>query len=236
MRKRRALKIVSAILLLCALLFVAFVVLHLRYITVSGCETKTPDEVISLSGLKKGVSIFSVDTRKALESLGGDPYIKPVSVTIIYPDRINITIEERKEAAYIKEGDDILVIDKEGWLLKILMSTDTAPYTQVLGLNMNEFTVGKPLGAADTFQLSVLSKVMTEAATSGLDIISIDVSIAADVTLEMKDGFTAELGDDMDLTEKFVLIKSSADELKGMGKTSGIIDVASAIEAYYREK
>ncbi len=236
MGKRRALKIVSAILLFCALLFVAFEVLHLRYITVTGCEAKTPDEIISLSGLETGVSIFGVDTDKAMKALGGDPYIKPVSVTIVYPDRVSITVEERKEAAYIKKGGDVLVIDNEGWLLKILMNTDTVTYTQVLGLNLGEYTVGKPLGAADTFQLMVLSKVLTEADAEGLELVSIDVSIAADVILETEEGFIIELGDDMDLEKKFSLVKSAASELKGMGKTSGIIDVASANGAYYREK
>jgi cell division septal protein FtsQ len=227
---------VSVILLLCAFLFVAFEVLHLRYITVTGCEAKTPDEIISLSGLETGVSIFSVDTDKAMKALGGDPYIKPVSVTIVYPDRVNITVEERKEAAYIKKGGDVLIIDNDGWLLNILMNTDTVTYTQVLGLNLDEFTVGRQLGAADQFQLSVLSEVMTEADAEGLELVSIDVSIAADVILVIKEGFTVELGDDMNLKEKFSLIKSAASELKGMGKTSGIIDVASANGAYYREK
>lgn len=236
MGKRRALKIVSFILLLCALLFVAFEVLHLRSITVTGCETKTPEDVISLSGLETGVSIFTVDTGKALEALRKDPYIKPVSVDIVYPDRVNITIEERKEAAYIKKDNIVFVIDKEGWLLNILMNTDTAPYAQVLGLNMDEFIVGKPLGAADMFQLLVLSKALTEAEASGLELVSIDIAIAADVILETKDGFTVELGDDMNLQKKFSLIKSAIAELKGRGKTSGIIDVASAANAYYREK
>lgn len=214
----------------------AFEVLHLRNITVTGCETKTPDEVISLSGLETGVSIFTVDTKKAMEALGNDPYIKPVSVSVIYPDSVNITIVERKEAAYIKKDNNVLIIDNEGWLLNILMNTDTATYLQVLGLNVDEYTVGKQLGAADTFQLLVLSKVLAEAEESGLGLLSIDVSIAADVILELDDGFTVELGDDMNLKEKFSLIKSAITELKGAGKAAGIIDVASALKAYYREK
>lgn len=214
----------------------AFEVLHLRNITVTGCETKTPDEVISLSGLETGVSIFTVDTKKAMEALGYDPYIKPVSVSVIYPDSVNITIVERKEAAYIKKDNNVLIIDNEGWLLNILMNTDTATYLQVLGLNVDEYTVGKQLGAADTFQLLVLSKVLAEAEESGLGLLSIDVSIAADVILELDDGFTVELGDDMNLKEKFSLIKSAITELKGAGKAAGIIDVASALKAYYREK
>lgn len=236
MGKRKALKIVSVILFLCALLFVAYEVLHLRSITVSGCENRSSEEIISLSGLKTGVSIFDINTDKAMEALSTDPYIKPVSVSIVYPDRVAITIKERKEAAYIKKDNAVLIIDDEGWLLNILMNTDTAPYPQVLGLNMDEFTVGKCLEAADTFQLYVLSKVLTAARLSGFELVSIDVSLAADVVLKMKDGFTVEIGDDMELEKKFGLIISAESQLKEMGKTSGIIDVASAVKAYYREK
>jgi cell division septal protein FtsQ len=234
--KRKALKIVSAILLLCALVFVAFEVLHLRKIVVTGCETRSEDEIISLSGLETGVSIFDVDTQSVKDALGSDPYISPVDVSVVYPDCVKITIQERKEAAYIKKDGTLLIIDSEGWLLRILTTADAVQYPEVRGVNMDELTVGKRVCSADTFQLDVLSRVLGQARLSEVGIKSVDLTYAADVVIETDDGFFAEIGDDTQLDQKLKLLKSSIAELKEMGKAGGIIDVASAAEAYYREK
>lgn len=236
MGKRKALKIVSAVFLLCALVIVAFEVLHVRKINVSGCETRSEDDIIALSGLETGVSVFIVDTQKAIDALSRDPYIEPVDVSISYPDCVKVTIRERKEAAYIKKEDTLLIIDSEGWLLRILTNQDAPPYPEVKGAVLDELSVGKRVSGADTFQLDVLSKVISQAGTSKVGLKSIDLKYAADVVLEINDGFIVEIGDDMKLGEKFELLKSSMARLKEMGKTGGIIDVASPLNAYYREK
>ena len=236
MGKRKALKIVSAVFLLCALVIVAFEVLHVRKIAVSGCETRSEDDIIALSGLETGVSVFSVDTQKAIDALGRDPYIEPVDVSISYPDCVKVTIRERKEAAYIKKEDTLLIIDSKGWLLRIITNQDAPPYPEAKGVMLGEISVGKRVSGADTFQLDVLSKVISQAGTSKVGLKSIDLKYAADVVLELNDGFLVEIGDDMNLEEKFGLLKSSIARLKEMGKTGGIIDVAAPPNAYYREK
>jgi hypothetical protein len=103
-------------------------------------------------------------------------------------------------------------------------------------LQLNGFIIGNRLGAADEFQLYVLSKVLKQAKISGVGLLSVDVTIAADVTAETEDGYIVELGDDLNLEDKFTLLMTSMDELSATGKTGGIIDVASAASAYYREK
>ncbi len=236
MGKRKALKIVSAVFLLCALVIVAFEVLHVRKINVSGCETRSEDDIIALSGLETGVSVFIVDTQKAIDALSRDPYIEPVDVSISYPDCVKVTIRERKEAAYIKKEDTLLIIDSEGWLLRILTNQDAPPYPEVKGAVLDELSVGKRVSGADTFQFDVLSKVISQAGTSKVGLKSIDLKYAADVVLEINDGFIVEIGDDMKLGEKFELLKSSMARLKEMGKTGGVIDIASPPNAYYREK
>jgi cell division protein FtsQ len=236
LRKRKALKIISAILLICALVFAAYEILKVRNITVSGCETISTENVITLSGLKKGESIFLVDAEKIRKALASDPYIAPVNVAVEYPDSVAITIKERKEAAYVIENGKALVIDDECYLLKILDYTTGIAYPMVSGLSLQVFNVGERLGASDAFQLDVLSEILVEAESSGMELKSLDVSIAADVVIDTGEGYKVELGDDTNLDYKFKLVKTSVDKLKELGKTGGIIDVASGAEGYYREK
>ena len=236
MGKRKALKIISIIILLCALVFVAYEVLQVRKVYVEGCETITEDKVFSLSGLKLDESIILVDTQKVMDAISADPYIKPVSVTIKYPDTINITIEERKEAVYVRNADLILILDKEGYLLKIVSQTESLPGIEVTGLPTDGFTIGKRVGSSDIFKVDELSKLLEMAEYSGIALTSVDLSLATDVIVKIEDGYTVEIGDDNNLEEKFNLVKSSVKELEEMGKIGGIIDVASAKNVYYREK
>lgn len=235
MKKRKALKTASVIVLVCALIFVAFEIFRVRYITVSGCETVSAKDVVALSGIKTGELVFEIDTNKAMEAIGAAIDIKPVSIVIEYPNSVKITVEERKEAACIQESGTFLIIDDEGWLLKITNGS-VAQYPMVTGLSLGDYNVGEKLGASDAFQLDVLSEVLKETESTGTAVKNVDVSIASDVVIELNNGFKAELGDDTNLDQKFKLMKSSVDKLQGMGKTGGIIDVASGTTAYYREK
>jgi cell division protein FtsQ len=234
LKKGKAFKIVSLILLVCALAFAAYEILKVRNITVSGCETKNKEDITALSGLKYGDSIFLIDAEKVSKALASDPYIKPLKVEVEYPDSVSINIKERKEAACVPEAGSVLIIDDECWLLRIADTTVGIPYPSVSGLSLGVFRVGERLGASDAFQLDVLSKVLIAAEKSGTSLKSIDVSIAADVVLEINEGYKVELGDDTGLDHKFELLKGSIVKLTELGKTGGIIDVASDTEAYYR--
>ena len=232
---KKALVIISVIILVFALAFAAYKLFRVREVTVIGCETLSEEDVIALSGLVYDQLIIEVDTDAVLEAVDENPYIKPVSVRIVYPDGVEITIEERKKAAYIQKEDTLLIIDNECCLLEVITQTALEGYPFVLGLQTDEFTVGQRLGVSDTFVLDVLSNVLQSAQEAGIGLISIDVSLAADVVLEIAEGFTVELGDDTELSTKFALIESSLEELKEQGKTGGILDVASATRVYYCE-
>ncbi len=234
-RGKRVLTIVSVIIFIGALAFVAWQVLKVRKINTLGCELMSEESIVLLSGLEYGQSIFSVDTQEVMEKLDTDPYIKPESVEIIYPDCVEITIKERKEAACIEKGDTLLIIDEECCLLRII-EDGQVPYTRVYGLNVDKLIVGERLGTSDTFKMDVLSRVLTAAGQSEVAALSIDVTLTADVIMEIDGGFTVELGDDTELGTKFSLIESSVKQLAETGKTGGIIDVASASAVYYREK
>lgn len=235
MSKRKALKTVLIIMTVCALVFVAYEIFTVRYIKVNGCKTISADSVVALSGIKKGELVFDVNTKKVNEAIGTNPYLKPVSVKIEYPNKVEITVQERKKAACIQEGDTLLLIDDDCWLLKIDNGANKGN-TEVTGISLGTYKIGERLNASDNYQLDMLSEVLKEIESSGLAAGSIDMSIAADVVLKFNNGFKAEIGDDTGLDNKFKLIKSSIEKLKSMGKTGGTIDVVSGTNAYYREK
>ena len=232
---KRALLIISAVLLLVALAFVAYMVFRVREVAVLGCETLDVNEVVDISGLEYGQNTILLDKQSIMDKLAGDPRIKPVSVEPQYPDRVVITIEERKPAGYIEKNGSLIVIDDEGWILEVSQQSIGSDLPMIYGLQADAFEVGQPLGSGDMFRMDVLTRVLgaAEAAEIGLD--SLDVTLPVDIVITTN-GLTVELGDDTELDTKMNLVKTSLKEIAALGKECGQLDVSSVHQAYFREK
>ena len=233
---KRALLIISAMLLLAALVFVAYMVFRVREVAVMGCETLDANDVVEVSGLEYSQNIFLLDKQSVMDKLADDPRIKPVSVELKYPDRVIITIEERRPAAYIEKNGSLIVIDDAGWILEVRPQPTGGEQPMIYGLQADAFEVGQPLCSGDMFRVDVMTRVLGAAEAGGVGLSSLDVTLPADIVITTTDGLTVELGDDMQLDAKFALVSASAKEIKTMGIECGILDVSSVKQAYFREK
>jgi cell division protein FtsQ len=223
------------VLTIAALVFVAIMLFKVRTITVAGCETRSSDDIIALSGLEYNTSILEVNKQEVQTALSADPYIKPISVEIKYPDHVLITIEERKEAARIEKDSAYIIIDREGWVLRFETQPDAAAYPLVTGLPADTVLIGQQIGTSDVFKIGVLTRLLDALKTAEIAPVTIDISLAADIVLTLPDAMIVELGDDTALDEKIKLMKAGQGEIAGMGKTGGVLDVSSVKNAYYRE-
>ena len=227
--------LISVLVLIGALAFVADMLLRVREVAVIGCETLGEDYVASLSGIRAGERILFLDRQKVLDALAQDPYIKPESVDVEYPSRVVITIAERRQEAFIENDGVLIAIDGDGWVLEVLKASEPR-YPLVEGLALDQFQVGERLLTRDTFQLDVLLRVLDAAEQGGIEVQCFNLLLTSDIMLQMGNGFDVELGDDTELETKFQMINASVRELQRMGKTGGIIDVADGKSVYYREK
>jgi len=224
--------IVSLIVLIIALLFVCWQLFRVRAVNVKG--SADAGFVRQLSGLKTGDSIFFVDRQEVLDRVEAEPWIKAVEVNIVYPDKVEITAEKREIAAYVKSGENLLAIDGECCVLKA-NETSAVDMPVITGLQMDVFEVGKTLGCGDKFMLGVIERLLDELNVSGLKINEIDLSMAANIVFKTQQGMCIEIGDDTNLAAKLKLASATIIELEQWGNTSGILDVSSVSNAYYRE-
>ena len=156
------------------ILLIAGVVMVLRSslfnitsILVEGNKFYTPSQVIELSGVETGKNlIFDVKSRAVRNRLLESPYIITANVEKIPMGTVVIKIDERVEYATVADGERIIIIDREGTVLRI---TDTAPEITVLeGMEIAEAVEGKPLKAQQTYMLTGTLKIM--AATEEMDL------------------------------------------------------------------
>jgi cell division protein FtsQ len=228
--------IISALLLIVVLAFVAYMVFRIREVVVQGCLSLDPADIAEQAGLEYGQSIFFLDKQAVMDTLEKDPRIKPVSVEAQYPDRVVITIEERQPAAYIEKGGALVVIDDTGWVLSVLSQPTGMERPLVVGLQADAFEVGQELSSGDMFRVDVMSRVLQAAEAAGIGLDTVDVTLAADITLTATDGLVVELGDDTQLDKKMALVNTLKAKIASLGKTGGILNVSSVDKAYFREK
>jgi len=231
---RRIAVLISMLIFLGALIFVAYELFQIREIRVAGCAALNEEQVETLSGLEYGQCIFFVDTGAVKKALAENPFVKPVSVRIEYPYSVVIEIEERTPAAYIDKNGIRLTIDKEAVLLSVDASPAGEVAPMVTGISADRFEVGQPLGE-DAYKRQVFSDLLSALQGSGIDAVRFDLTYTSAVKLYTQAGFTIELGDASGLEAKLALAQGAMDEMTKQGKTGGIIDVATAVSAYYRE-
>ena len=231
---KKVVTLISVILLICSIIFVAYELFQVREVTVTGCSTLTQEEVAALSGLTEGECIFFVEPEEVKEALKTNPIVDPVSVTIVYPYTVEIEIRERTPAAYVDAAGVRLTIDSEA----VILSVDTNPEGEVnpmvIGIATDRFEVGQPLGD-DAYKRKVFSDLLSALQDSDMDIVIIDVTYTSSIELQTRGGLLIQLGDADALTTKLSLASYAMGELAAQGKTTGIIDVSTAAAAYYRE-
>ena len=120
-------------------------------IDVEGNRFYTKAQIIELSGLRTGYNLFEVQTRPARDNLLSDPYIKYCKIDRVPRGTIRITVEERTEYAAVPYGDEYVLLDEDGLVLRI---SDTEPVLPLLmGMSIIEMTPGSPLQIEQSYLL-----------------------------------------------------------------------------------
>ena len=92
-------------------------VFNLNEIRIEGNRIVSRDELIALSGLELGANLLKVSPEQAAAGIRTQPYVKEVSVTRSFPNKVDIRISERMPMALINGDGRYLVLDEGGQCL-----------------------------------------------------------------------------------------------------------------------
>ena len=157
-KKRRRKHYFLRFCIFCALVFGLYYFLNsdffaVRKFEVTGNQYYTPAQIIEMSGLQSGVNMFfETKTRPARNALLEDPYIRLAEIKRKPKDTIQIVIEERREYAAVPYGEQFVLIDREGTVLRV---ADEEPALHILGnMTITEMTPGKALQVEQAYLLT----------------------------------------------------------------------------------
>jgi cell division septal protein FtsQ len=89
----------------------------LKKIIVKNNRLLTPGDIISLSGIRRGVRIGDIDITEAENKINSSPYIKRSGVKRKYPATIEITVCENEPVAYYNFSGTLKYVSEKGSVL-----------------------------------------------------------------------------------------------------------------------
>ncbi len=203
-RGRRRLRILVAVLALCAVGVLAWFVLHSSFfsakvVTVSGSSHTTPAAVIAAAGLADRPPLLDVNTAAAATGIARLPWVKSAVVTRHWPDGVSIAVVERVPALTMKTTTgDWAALDATGRVL----ATATAPFPGLRQISGPKLAgpVGSDLAPIDAAGLAVAASLPQSFAAQ---VTTVTVEPGGWVQLAMTTPITVDIGSTTQLTTKY---------------------------------
>ncbi len=117
---------------------------NIEEVIIKGNDCLSEDEIFYKSGIQLGKNIFKLDLKKSIDSLKQEPRIKEVEIKRVIPNKIIISLKERKAAAIVHIGEEYFFSTKEGIVLsKIDRPEEGFALPLLSGLEIDEIKIGE---------------------------------------------------------------------------------------------
>ena len=109
---------------------------NIASIECTGQEKLSSEYILSVAKVKTGGNIFSVNVEAAKRSVAAIPAVAEANVQRIFPDKIRITVKECTEAAFVKSGGNLFVIDPKGKIIRAVPDDEAGrpEISEILGI------------------------------------------------------------------------------------------------------
>ncbi len=107
-------------------------------IRVLGHHETSEIDILDRLELDGWTSLIGFDAEKARERIAALPWVQSAAVRKIYPDEIEVRIEERKPFAIWQHGQDLSIVEKSGTVVAPLAGSRHAMLPLVIGLGAPE--------------------------------------------------------------------------------------------------
>ena len=218
----------GAAVLVAVLYYGVFVV---RSITVTGNSALPAEEIIRLSGIRKGQPILSVSGEAVEAGLKQNPMLKYRYVEKRLPGEIILAVREREACCWMTWNGILYTMDKQRMILFETedMSVQPAKLVRVNGLRIRGGSmVGQTLVLESAWQEAVFSNLFLEMKVLNCTelIAEANLSSPESILLTTRDGFTVSMGGADNIHAKLRSMLLTREELVRRGYSGGVINVS----------
>ncbi|MBR3153303.1 MAG: FtsQ-type POTRA domain-containing protein [Clostridia bacterium] len=216
---------------------------NLKEITVKNNDKLSKDEIIELSELKMSENIYSSSKKNISENIETNAYVDSVKVKRIWPNKIEISVVERKPIFMAEVGEgQYAYIDKNGYILEfsgekldvpILIGT-TTEFESMINEDSNE----NRLNDSDLKKIKSIDKILKTSDEFGIKnlISKIDITNLKSVALIMEsEGKKVYIGNGDDLNRRIMFIVEMIAKEKGINGEFFVDMNLNEKSPYFRE-
>ncbi|MEA4899396.1 MAG: FtsQ-type POTRA domain-containing protein [Christensenellaceae bacterium] len=215
--------------------FVVSRVFVVRRVAVSGNERVGDQQIVELSGILPGRSIFTVDRAAVARAFEREGNVALTDVEVVWPDTVRLSVRERTRAAVVNHLGMSIAVDEAGVVIEVLRSLPEGALPVVTGLSATGYQPGRQVRSSVPTQVDAMASVLGAARSQGLtELISeLNVSDLDNLYLMTRAGMMVKLGDAASMDAKLMWMQSALNSLTAEGASSGTINVASGKDAIY---
>ena len=179
-------------------------------------ETDTPnEEIIALSGIKKGDNLVRIDPAIAAEKVRANVvYAEDVTVERVFPSTVQITVKKAEPIANISQSYGYLLVSRSNRVLEELKEAPREGLIVVTGYNPAQGTIGMVLKSEDEKRDNVL-KTLTSAVAecNNEQIKSIDMTDQSDILVQFGENVVFHMGSAGDAVYKLRLAAKTIEQI-----------------------
>lgn len=210
--------------------------MRVREVAVLGCEERDPAQVVNLADIQNEESVFHLKFSRIREKINADPYFEVESIRYVFPDKLRISVSERKASAAVVHLGSVLIVDETGFVLEIRQELGDIKVPVVSGLRVTEgYQVGQTLVSSQTSQIDALHAILVQLREqNAIQLISeINLDMVSDLWMTTVSGFEVRLGNFEDMEEKIRWLRGVEPILVSEGYHGGIITVSTGEHASF---
>ncbi len=208
----------------------------LKNIYVTGNKTIPKDDIINLSGLQYGQSLFKMNKKKVYKNLFNNPKVKAIRIKRILPSSLSIDIIERVAVAAIPYLGSYLNIDEEALIIEVVSLSQETNIPILEGLSFDDFKIGEKFIANNDEQLRIALKILSALKTAELSKEINVINIEDTDSIELISNFDVSvILCNSNLDYKIQMAKLIIEDLKKRDK-KGIVDMKHEGNPIFRER
>ena len=228
------------LLIIAILLLFMSPIFNLEEININGNAKLTTNECLELTGLEIGQNIYKLNKIQIKNNLKQNANIENVSISRKLPNKIEITITERKTTYQLElENNEYAYINNQGYILeksniKLENIIITGFSTKIENIN-----VGSRINQTDLERLETVLKIVDSAESNGIieHITKIDIQDKNDYKLILEgEKKTVYIGDASSISTRMLYIKAILEKEKGIEGEIFVNGNLNVDKAFFREK
>ena len=239
-RNRLIKKVILFVLIIVAVIFFfSSSIFNVSEVEISNNELVSDDEIKSLLNVND-TNIFNINKNRVKQRLSSNPYIDDVELKKVLPNKIKLSIKERKIKYMIQLGDAYVYVNNQGYVLDISSSKKDVPILIGITTDVSELNQkGNRLSKEDLSKFDILNKIYETANNNGILplIDKIDISDTKNYTLHLDSEMKiVYLGNCSDLNTRMLYVNAIIEQEKGIeGEIFVNVDLNEQ-NVFFREK